>query len=116
MAEHGQRKSPKPVGCCSAEPPHLGAHLEPVAGPEDDGTAPTGSWIKFWAAPCSLFICPILQAWQVAFFRSDSFSAHAFIWADILIMQIRISLMKKKINFTTVATNTVTVLLMSLHL
>lgn len=31
-------------------------------------------------------------------------------------MQIRISLMKKKINFTTVATNTVTVLLMSLHL
>lgn len=75
-------------------------------------TAPAGSW-KLLRAACSFVLFSGLGRWH---FCSVIHSlAYAFIWADILIMQIRISLMKKKINFTTVATNTVTVLLMSLH-
>lgn len=75
-------------------------------------TTPAGSW-KLLRAACSFVLFSGLGRWH---FCSVIHSlAYAFIWADILIMQIRISLMKKKINFTTVATNTVTVLLMSLH-
>lgn len=91
----------------------LPQHIVAIAAPQEQLLPGAGASSELPRAACLFVLFSGLGRWH---FCSVIHSlARAFIWADILIMQIRISLMKKKINFTTVATNAATVLLMSLH-